>query len=317
MLIFNREKLMENSKEKGKVLITGGTGLIGRNLTNLLAERGYEVRILSRTCTNKTKFSTYCWDIKIGYIDKAALKDIDYIIHLAGENIGAGWWTKKRKQIIIDSRVNGSELIFKTIQEMGIKPKAFISASAVGFYPAFKESEKAFSEDDLPGTSFLSDICVKWENAADNFQKAGIRTVKIRTGLVQDKKDPGLNKILLTAKFGVLPVFGAGKQYFPWIHINDLTQLYIAAIENDKFNNAINAVAPEQITNHQYIKAIKNTVKQKKIIIKIPLFLIKLLFGEMSEVLINGTKVCSNQQENIGFDFRYKDINSALKNILE
>ncbi|MDD2636051.1 MAG: TIGR01777 family oxidoreductase [Bacteroidales bacterium] len=299
-----------------KVLITGGTGLVGNNLTNLLVKKGYEVRILSRQFTNKANFSTYRWDYKTGYIDKDALIGIDYIIHLAGENIGAGRWTKKRKKIILDSRVKGSKLIFKTIQEMGIKPKAFISASAVGFYPAFKESEVSFSENDLPGTSFLSDICVKWENAADNFKEIGIRTVKIRTGLVQDKNDAALKKILQTSRFGILPVFGKGQQYFPWIHINDLTQLYIAAIENDKFSNIVNAVAPQQITNYEYIKAIKNVVKQKKIILKIPAFLIKILFGEMSEVLIKGTKVYSKQHENIGFDFRYKNINTALKDIL-
>jgi len=300
-----------------KVLITGGTGLVGNNLTNLLVERGYEVRILSRKFTTKTNFPTFCWDIKTGYIDTDALKDIDYIIHLAGENIGAGRWTKKRKKIILDSRVKGSELLFNTIQEMGIKPKAFISASAVGFYPAFRENEKSFSEDDAPGTGFLSDICVKWENVADNFQKTGIRTVKIRTGLVQDKDDVALKKILQTSKFGVLPVFGTGKQYYPWIHISDLARLYLTAIENDKLESAINAVAPQQITNYQYILAIKNAIAKNRIIIKLPEFMIKLLFGEMSEILIKGTKVHSKHYEEIGFNFQYKDIASALEEILK
>lgn len=309
--------MTDKSEEIKKILITGGTGLVGSHLSKTLIEKGYEVRILSRNSSNKNNLPTYRWDIKTGYIDKTSLKDIDYIIHLAGENIGAGRWTKKRKQIIIDSRVKGSELIFNAVKEMGIKPKAFISASAVGFYPAFKESEKSFSEDDLHGTGFLSDICIKWENAADNFQKAGIRTVKIRTGLVQDKNDPALKKILQTAKLGVLPVFGTGKQYYPWIHLSDLIQLYIAAIENDKFNNAINAVAPQQITNYQYIKAIKNVRGKKNLILKIPEFMIRLLFGEMAEVLVKGTKVYSNREKELGFNFKYKDISSALTDILK
>ncbi len=316
ILFIQKARASKTNKMK-KVLITGGTGLVGNNLTYLLVKKGYEVRILSRKLTNKPNFSTYLWDIKTGYIDKDALLDIDYIIHLAGENIGAGRWTKKRKKIILDSRVKGSELIFNTIQEMGIKPKAFISASAVGFYPAFKVNEKSFSEDDAAGTGFLANICAQWENAADNFQKAGIRTVKIRTGLVQDKNDAALKKILQAARFGILPVFGQGKQYYSWIHINDLTQLYLAAIENNKLESVINAVAPQQITNYQYILSLKNAIDKKRIIIKIPVFMIKLLFGQMSEVLIKGTKVHSKHYENISFYLQYKDIESALKDILK
>jgi len=298
-----------------KVLITGGTGLVGKALSAKLLERGYKVSILSRSIGNNPNFDYYKWDLDQGIMDEKALKNQDYIIHLAGENLGAKRWTKLQKQKIYNSRVKSSELLFNKVVENNVKLKAFISASAVGIYPAFSDGGPEFNESSEVGNSFVSNLCKDWENAADNFKNIGIRTVKIRTGLVQDVKDPALKKILQLAKFGILPVFGKGNQYYPWIHINDLVNIYIEAIENENFEGPVNAVAPDFITNFEYTKVIK-TVRGKGLIFKIPAFVFKIMFGEMSQIILNGTKIKSKLHDG-SFEFEFPQLSLALKNLLK
>jgi uncharacterized protein (TIGR01777 family) len=298
-----------------KILITGGTGLIGKQLSAELYNRGYEVSILSRSSGNNSNYRYFTWDIDESYLDMEALKDQDYIIHLAGENLGATRWTKEQKQKILDSRIKSSELVFKKLVESKARITAFISASAIGIYPAFSEGGPVFTENDKYGTGFIAEVCKSWENAADNFKNAGIRTVKIRTGLVQDVKDPALKKILQLAKFGILPVFGKGKQYYPWIHINDLVNIYIEAIENINLEGAVNAVAPDLITNQDYIKAIK-LVRGKGLILKIPAFIIKILFSEMSEIILKGTKINSKLNDG-SFEFEFPELTGAMEDLLK
>lgn len=297
-----------------KVLITGGTGLVGKELSAELLKRGYKVSILSRSEGKNKDFKYYKWNIDEFYLDTDALKDQDYIVHLAGENLGAARWTKKQKQKIIDSRVKSSELIFEKIKETNTSIKAFISASAVGIYPSFYEAGPVFTENDNYGTGFVSNVCIAWEKAADNFKNAGIRTVKIRTGLVQDVKDPALKKILQLIKFGIIPVFGRGKQYYPWIHIKDLVKIYIEAIENENLQSEINAVAPDFVTNIAYSKVIKS-ILGKGILIKIPAFIFKIVFGEMSEIILKGTKVQSKLHGG-DFKFEYPRLMSTLQSLL-
>jgi uncharacterized protein len=297
-----------------KVLITGGTGLVGKALSAKLHEKGYEVRILSRKPNKTEKYQAFSWIPEESYIDPKALQDLDYIVHLAGENLGARRWSKRQKAKIFNSRVKTSELLFEKISEQKVNLKAFVSASAVGIYPSYTSGEEYYIEKDMYGTGFTAQVCIAWEKAADNFKNAGIRTVKIRTGLVQDKKDPALKKILQLAKFGILPVFGKGKQYYPWIHIDDLVNIYISAIENESFEDPFNAVAPDFVTNKDYIRAIK-AVRGKGIIIRIPAFLIKIMFGEMSEIILRGTKIKS-KLHNSGFVFEFPKLDGAMKDLL-
>ncbi|MDD3740811.1 MAG: TIGR01777 family oxidoreductase [Bacteroidales bacterium] len=298
-----------------KVLITGGTGLVGNALSIKLKEKGYEVSILSRGTGNNSDFNYYKWDIGNKYIDLKAIENQDYIIHLAGENLGAKRWSKLQKQKIYNSRVKSSELLFDKIVANNLKLKAFITASAVGIYPSFSDGGAEFNESSDAGNAFVSNVCKDWEKAADNFKNVGIRTVKIRTGLVQDVKDPALKKTLQLTKFGILPVFGKGKQYYPWIHIHDLVNIYIDALENENIEGPINAVAPEVITNLQYIKTIKMILK-KPFIVKIPAFAFKLLFGEMSEIILKGTKIKSELNGEF-IKFKYPTIESAMNNLLD
>ncbi len=296
------------------VLITGGTGLVGMALSAKLMERGYKVSILSRKVWKNPSYEYFNWDISKRTIDIKGLQNQDYIVHLAGENLGAARWSPAQKQKIFDSRVKSSELLFEKIAKNNISIKAFISASAVGIYPAFSDGGPDYDETSEPGNGFVQHICQEWEKAADNFIQAGIRTVKVRTGLVQDKKDPALKKILQLAKFGILPVFGKGKQYFPWIHINDLVNVYVAAIENEKMEGPVNAVAPDLVTNLEYTKVIKS-VRSKGLIFKIPAFVFKIMFGEMSEIILRGTKIKS-KLHNYGFVFEFPKLDGAMRDLL-
>lgn len=298
-----------------KVLITGGTGMVGQALSAKLHGLGYEVRILSRKKLENSKYKSFSWIPEENYIDEAAFVELDYIVHLAGENLGARRWSKKQKQKIFDSRVKTSELLFEKVKHLKTNLKAFVSASAVGIYPTFSQGEEYYIEKDMYGTGFTAQVCIAWEKAADNFKKLGIRTVKVRTGLVQDKKDPALAKILMMSKFGILPVFGRGKQYYPWIHIDDLVNIYVAAIENENFEDPFNAVAPDFVTNDQYARTIKS-VLGKGIILHIPAFVFKALFGEMSEIILRGTKIHSKLHSD-GFEFKYPELKSALGNLLK
>ncbi len=298
-----------------KVLISGGTGMIGKALSKELLERGYKVSILTRGESKHDKYNYFNWDIEKGIIDKNAFTNVDYIVHLAGENLGASRWTKKRKTQLINSRVKSSELLFNYVQKNEIKLKAFISASAVGIYPVFTEEGGLYSEDSAKGNNYPAQMCIAWENAADNFSESGIRTVKIRTGLVQDVNDPALKKILQLKKFGILPVFGKGKHFYPWIHIKDLVNIYISAIENENMEGPFNAVAPELISNLKYAKVIKNTLGAG-LIIRIPAFVFKLMFGEMSEIILKGTKIKSKLHDG-NFEYKFPTLKLAMKDLLK
>jgi uncharacterized protein (TIGR01777 family) len=298
-----------------KVLITGGTGMVGQALSAKLHALGFEVRILSRKKFQNAKYKSFSWIPEENYIDEAAFNELDYIVHLAGENLGAKRWSKKQKKKIYNSRVNTAELLFEKVKSQKINLKAFVSASAVGIYPTFSHGEEYYIEKDMYGTGFTAQVCIAWEKAADNFKTLGVRTVKIRTGLVQDKKDPALAKILMMSKFGIIPVFGRGKQYYPWIHIDDLVNIYVAAIENENFEDPFNAVAPDFVTNEQYTRTLKS-VLGKKIIMHIPAFVIKLMFGEMSEIILRGTKIHSKLHSN-NFEFKYPELKMALGSLVK
>lgn len=298
-----------------KVLISGGTGIVGTTLSEKLSERGYEVCILSRKKNPESKFKSYSWILEKSFVDAEAFENLDYIVHLAGENLGARRWTRTQKEKIFNSRVKTSELLFEKVVEYHVNLKAFVSASAVGIYPSSSQAEKYFVEKDMKGNGFTAEVCIAWEKAADNFKNAGFRTVKIRTALVQDKNDTALKKILNLAKFRVFPVFGKGKQSYPWIHIDDLVNIYIEAIENDSFVDAIDAVAPDILINKEYVKTLKQ-ILGNGIIIKIPTIFIRLLFGEMSEIILRGTKIRSKLHDD-GFGFKFPELKNALKDVLK
>lgn len=288
-----------------KILITGGTGLVGKHLEKLLTDKGYEVAILSRS---PTKENQYKWDIHKNYIDEKALENTNYIIHLAGAGIADKRWTPSRKKVLIDSRVESANLLFNKVKEFNTNLKGFISASGIGYYGAIT-SEIIFTEDDKPENDFISEICVKWEASAKQFEKLNVPTTILRTGIVLTKSGGALAKIN-TPFF--LSILGNGKQYMPWIHITDLCNLYLKAIEDSNFTGIYNAVAPEHHTNISFTKALSKVTKKPLFFINIPSFLLKLIFGEMSDILLNSSRVSSKKTASF-FKFKFGKLRTALE----
>ncbi|MEI8202539.1 MAG: TIGR01777 family oxidoreductase [Bacteroidota bacterium] len=298
------------------VLVSGGNGLIGQHLCQRLMEKGYNVGVLSRT-KNKSdaKISNYYWDIDKQEIEKEAIETADYIIHLAGENIGEKRWTSKRKKKILESRHASAKLIIEKVNESNHKPKAFISASAIGYYGAIT-SDHIFIETDSPAQDFLGETCRKWEEIADEFKELGIRTVKLRTGVVLSKHGGALAKMMSPIRMGIGSTLGTGRQYMPWIHIEDLCNIYIKAIEDEKMQGAYNAVAPEHKTNLEFTKSLAQTLDKPFWFPAIPSFVLKIIFGKMSVMMLKGSRVSSGKITNAGFNFRFPDLKSALKDLV-
>lgn len=290
-----------------KVLITGGTGLIGSKLKGILNNKGFEVAILSRNPKNENE---YLWDVSKNYIDPKALTNTDYIIHLAGAGIADKRWSPKRKQLIIDSRVTTANLLFTKINELKINLKGFISASGIGYYGAVT-SDKIFEETDAPADDFLSDVCQKWEQVALQFSKNKIPVTIFRTGIVLSKKGGALGKMLTP----IISPLASGKQFLPWIHIDDLCQMYTSAIENN-ISGIFNAVAPEHHTSTSFSKTIARIFKKPYVGICVPGFILKIIFGDMSILLTEGSRVSAKKiEKNGGFSFRFSELNKALTSL--
>ena len=298
------------------VLITGGTGFIGRHLSNTLALNGFKVTHLSRSVSGREKIKTYLWTPDKNFIEGGAIEEADYIIHLAGAGIADKRWTKERKNLIIESRVKTAEILFNKISKINGKIKAFISASAVGYYGTVT-SEKIFTEEDPPGNDFTAETCIKWENAADEFSTLGIRTVKLRTAIVLGPGGGALLKLVIPVRYFIGAPLGSGKQYFPWIHIHDLCNIYLMAIINDTMRGAYNAVAPDHITNCDLIKSIAKILDKPLVIPNIPSFALKFALGEMGNAVLRGSRISSEKIIKAGFRFQYSTITSALQDCLK
>ncbi len=314
------------------ILITGGTGLIGRALTNALLERNYQVIILTR---NEKR--TDCPDIKLRYvhwdadkqvIDKKAISEADYIIHLAGAGVADKRWTEKRKKEIVDSRVNSSKLLVDSLREIPNKVKVVVSASAIGWYGADSltsnpspqggegSSSRKFEESDPPAKDFLGNTCKQWEESIEPVTQSGIRLVKLRTGIVVSKDGGAMKEFIRPMKFGMAAILGSGKQIISWIHIDDLVNMYITAIENEKMSGAYNAVAPNPVSNKELTLQLAKKRKRSFIPVHAPSFILKLVLGEMSIEVLKSATVSSNKIQEAGFLFKYPTINEALEKIV-
>ena len=301
---------------KKNVLITGGTGFIGKQLTRLLLNRGFSVSILSRSDKKNTKdVSYYKWDVSKNSIQEAAVLHADYIIHLAGENIAEKRWTARRKAAIVKSREQSTQLIYSVLKNNNKKLDAFISASAIGIYGAFN-SENICDESTPAATDFLGIACQKWEAATEAIRDLQIRTVQIRTGLVLGKEEGFLSKIAPIFKFGLGAALGSGKQYMPWIYVTDLCHLYLEAITNSKMNGPYNAAINDNTTNLLFSKALAKVYGFKLWLPNVPSFLIRLGMGEMAKIVLTGQRVSSEKAEQLGFKFEFKKLNVALEDCL-
>lgn len=301
---------------KKNVLISGGSGFIGKHLTHLLLGKGYTVSILSRSQKqNKEDVFYYQWDVSIGFIEEDAVLKADYVIHLAGENIAEKPWTAERKEAIVQSREQSIRLIYNVLKKNHKKLDAFISASGVGIYGALN-GEEVCAENWPPENDFLGITCQKWEAAADTISDLGIRVVKIRTGLVLGKEDGFLKKLSPVFKFRLGSALGSGKQYMPWIHVDDLCGIYLEALNNSTMNGAYNAAVHDNTTNAVFSKTLAKIYGYSVWLPNVPAFLIKLALGEMGQIILTGRRVSSEKIEKTGFKFKFSSLEQALRDCL-
>ena len=302
------------------VLITGGTGLVGSRLTELLLARNYNVIVLSRSKkeTSTPNLSYAIWNVEEQTIDVSVFATTDYIVHLAGAGVADKRWSSSRKKEILDSRTQSSALLVKTLQHNSNKVQAVISSSAIGWYgPDPSLHTNGFEETDTPFNDYLGNTCKLWEESIEPITQQNIRLVKLRTGIVLSTKGGALKEFLNPIKMGITAILGNGKQIISWIHIDDLCNQFIYAIEHENMQGSYNAVAPNPVNNKILTLSIAQKVKGKfYITIYVPSFMLKIILGEMSIEVLKSTTVSSKKIEIAGFNFKYKTIDAALSNLL-
>ena len=298
------------------ILITGGTGMIGQKLTELLLKKGHTVAYLSRRKEKIANITVYQWDILKGYIEEGALENADYVIHLAGAGIADERWTEKRKQEIIDSRIQPIDLITKYLEDKNIKLKGFISASAIGYYGG-NTGEIKLDEDSKAGNDFLAECTKLWEVHAKKVTRAE-REIRIRIGVVLSQKGGALPKLVMPIRFGLGAALGSGKQFISWVHIDDLCAIFVKAIEDSTMHGAYNAVSPNPISNAIMTKIAAKVLKRPLFLPNIPSFVLNLIFGEMGIVVTGGNFVQNKRlSEETNFVYQFPTIEGALTDLLQ
>ena len=297
-----------------KILISGATGLVGKKIARKLYERGYQVEILVRSKPENSDFRSYIWDYKNGFLEEGALDNTYIFIHLAGASISKRW-TESYKKEVYSSRIDSAQFIYEEMQKRKIYPEAVISSSAVGIYGQ-TTSQQIFTEDDHPANDFLGEVCKDWEEKAFQFHKLGSRVVCIRTSTVLSEKDGALEVLKKPIELNVGAVLGTGEQYFPWIHIDDLVNIYIKAVEDVSMNGAYNASAPDFVNNRELTQKIASHLGKKIWWPNVPKIIIKTALGEMSGLALEGSRISSRKIENAGFKFVYNSLDKALSDVI-
>lgn len=295
------------------ILLTGGTGLIGKQLTEYLLSKNYTVSHLSRKPGTDARVATYLWDVNKGEIDEHCIDGVDTIIHLAGTGIADERWTEERKKEIIESRTKSIQLVYDVLKKSPHNVKTVISASGVGYYS--DRGNDVMTETCAPAHDFMGTCCVAWENAVAEGEKLGLRVVKFRTGVVLSKEGGALPKIAAPVKFGVGAALGTGKQWMPWIHECDVIYMYRFAIEHEELSGTFNMVAPEPVTNKQFTRAIAKVLNRPFWLPNVPAFALKLALGEMSTVVLGSTNASAKKIKAAGYSFSYPELSTALKDI--
>lgn len=302
------------------ILITGGSGLIGRELTKQLIAKGYAVIILTRSkkeipATANVRYAY--WDITRNIIDIKALQLADFIVHLAGSGVVDKRWTATYKKEILESRTLGSKLILDTLKQHSNQVKAIISASAIGWYGPDKANGHFFVETDPHADDFLGQTCFAWEHSLDEAASMNIRTAKLRTGIVLSNDGGALSEFKKPLRFGIAAILGSGKQIISWIHMDDLCRLYIHAIEDQTFTGSYNAVSNVPVSNKELTLTLAKATRGSYFIpVHVPAFILKLILGESSIEVLKSATVSNSRIKETGFTFLYPTLHAALETLV-
>lgn len=296
-----------------KILIAGGTGFVGKALIKHLVNCGYMVNVLTRRnkISSTENIRYFEWDIKKGFIDEKAFEGVSKIINLTGANITEKRWTEKRKVEIIESRIKAIDLLFTYVKTRNFNIDIFISSSAVGYYGAITTDE-IFTEKSNNGSDFLASICRKWEKSALQFESLGVATVILRKGVVLGRDGGICQKLAPLAKLGINTSLGNGRQYLPWIDIRDLVRLYEFILKTDELSGVFNAVSSEHIMMNDFSKTLLQSFGKTSFLPNVPAFIIKLLLGEMSVMLLEGSRASNEKIKQTGFQFEFDTFEKSL-----
>lgn len=296
-----------------KVVVTGSHGLIGSALTAALERDGHQVTRLVRGLPRPGEAA---WDPAEGTIDAEALEGHDAVVHLAGAGLGEHRWTKEYRKKILRSRVNGTLLLARTLAKLDARPKVLASGSAVGFYG--DRGDEELTEDNDPGPGFLAEVCRQWEAATIPAEDAGIRVAHLRTGIVQSAEGGALKRLLLPFRLGVGGRFGSGRQWLPWVHIDDDVDAIRFVLENDAVRGPVNVTSPNPVTIGDYAAAIGRALHRPALLPTPTLALNVILGRDMTrEMLLGSLRVLPARLRAAGFTFRHPDLDEALADVLQ
>lgn len=292
-----------------KILLTGGTGLIGSRLAQLLQQKNHQVTVVSRHPESVKGYPAVSWDD----LATGAMDGTEVLIHLAGAGIADEKWTTKRKELIIKSRSQTSDQLLSAVKKMAKPPRFVLAASAIGIY-GMVTNDHWYTEEDPPHDGFVAQTTRIWEEATSKFRDLKIPTAQIRIGVVLAKESGALPKIAQPVKFGVGAALGSGKQWIPWIHIDDICQMFIWALEN-QLDGVYNGVAPNPVSNDGMNRGIAKVLKRPYFLPNAPAFVIRALFGELAQLVLEGSRVSADKPIKEGFQFKYPELEGALREI--
>ena len=297
------------------ILIAGGSGLLGTRLTELLLEKGHEVRHLSRRARTGASVPTFQWNIHTGEFDPAALAGVDYVVHLAGAGIADARWTESRKQLIIKSRTESTRLLKQAIAEHGSSVKAYLAGSAIGYYG--DRGGEILTEEARPGSGFMPHSVQLWEEAiAEIPSELKLPTLVVRTGIVLSTQGGALPKMTMPLNFFTSVFFGDGQQWYSWIHIDDLCAIFVRAIEEGDWEGVYNGVAPHPARNKDFAQGLIDASGKPALLLPAPAFALRLALGEMSHTVLDSTRCSADKLLEKGFAFQYPELVPALKDLL-
>lgn len=298
-----------------KILIAGGSGFVGRQLSQMLIQNGYEVAWLTRGKSTQNQIKTFNWDIKTGFIDTQAIAFADVIVNLAGAGVADKKWTKTYKQELFDSRITATALIAQALQKNTHHAKAYIAASAIGIYG--NTTSLNANEDDTPATNYLAQLCTDWETSTQSIAKLGIRTATVRVGVVLGLDGGFVKQVSALTNYYLGAALGSGKQYTSWIHLNDLCRMFIWLIEHENLTGIYNGVAPNPVSNKTLTKLLAKQLHKPIILPNAPAFMLNLIFGEMASMLLASQHVSAQKIIATGFNFKFDTAENALANLFE
>ena len=295
-----------------QIAVSGSSGLIGSALVSVLTAGGHRVFRLVRGIAPGA--DSIRWDPGVGVRDVALAEGLDAGVHLAGENIGAGRWTARRKAEIRQSRIEGTRRLSESLARLARRPKALVSASAIGFYG--DRGAEALNEDSPPGNDFLAQVCREWEKATAPAAKAGIRVVNLRFGVVLSPAGGALRKMLLPFRMGAGGRIGSGRQFMSWIALDDAVGAIRHALITESLAGPVNAVAPSPVTNTEFTRTLARVLRRPAIA-PLPAFAARLAFGEMADaLLLSSQRVLPTRLQASGYTFRFPDLEGALRHLL-